>query len=203
MMDATPESAVRTRTLLPTTSLDSILTAQIAVAWAGEGGEQPRLRWWQSDLISTYGGEDLFSRLLPSTWKWAIYQGAREAARRRDAARQAQVNDPDRLVTMYNLGFEIDERIEERLLDLKRATSDPLKALPGLKGVIRLDWSRDDFADWVRGHGSVEYDDLPAGRRLKGEPPESLDLLVNHLVAALDPLEEEYPRPHYRRRRDH
>ena len=40
--------------------IDLVLTAQLAVAWAGEGGEEPRLAWWRSDLASEYGGEDLF-----------------------------------------------------------------------------------------------------------------------------------------------
>jgi hypothetical protein len=37
------------------------------------------------------------------------------------------------------------------------------------------------------------------GRRLKGEPPESLGLIVRKLVAALEPLGGEHPLPHYRR----
>ncbi len=70
---------------IPSSELDRVLTAQLALAWAGESGEEPRLRWWRSDLASEFGGEDLFQRLLPHTWRWAVLQGAREAARRRDA----------------------------------------------------------------------------------------------------------------------
>jgi hypothetical protein len=66
-------------------TLDMILTAQLAVAWAGEAGDPPRLKWWRTDLASEFGGEDLFKRLLPHTWRWAVLEGAREAARRRDA----------------------------------------------------------------------------------------------------------------------
>ena len=54
---------------LPTSALDGALTAQLAVAWAGEKGEEPRLGWWRSDLASELGGEDLFRRLLPHTWR--------------------------------------------------------------------------------------------------------------------------------------
>ena len=56
---------------LTTTELDFLLTAQFAVAFAGEGGESPRLGWWRTDLVSEFGGHDLFQRLLPSTWAWA------------------------------------------------------------------------------------------------------------------------------------
>src|SRR5690606_21039027 len=91
--------------------LDRILTAQLAVAWAGEGGEEPRLGWWRCDLCSEFGGEDLFRRLLPHTWHWAVLEGAREAARRHDAALRQQDHDPDRLVSLYSLGFEADERL--------------------------------------------------------------------------------------------
>ena len=65
--------------------LDALLTAQIAVAWAGEGGDEPRLGWWRTDLVDEYGGEDLFARLLPHTARWAVLQAVREAARRTDA----------------------------------------------------------------------------------------------------------------------
>jgi hypothetical protein len=199
MTNAAPEVPNRTRAPIPDSTLDHVLTAQFAVAWAGEGGESPRLGWWPSDLISTYGGIDLFERLTPSTWQWVVYQAAREAARRRDAERKTHVNDPDRLRTLYNLGFELDERVEERLLDLKRTTPSPCKALPGLARVARDPWNASDFGDWVRGHGKVDFEVDPAGRRLKGVPPDSLELLVDRLVAALDPLGDAYPRPHYRR----
>src|SRR3954453_6721021 len=106
--------------------INHLLTAQILVAWAGEGGEDRRLGWWRSDLISEFGGEDLFKRLLPHTWQWATLQGAREAARRRDAELRAQDHDPDRILSLFSLGFDLDERVEERLLDLKRAGGTPI-----------------------------------------------------------------------------
>jgi len=103
---------------VPVSEVDFLLTAQVGVAWAGEGGEEPRLGWWRSDLASEFGGEDLFRRLLPSTWRWATLQGARAAAMRRDHEIRAHDHDPDRLLTLFNLGFEIDERVEERLQHL-------------------------------------------------------------------------------------
>ena len=67
---------------VPLSAIDFILTAQIAVGWAGEDGEERRLGWWRSDLAAEFGGEDLFKRLLPRTWQWALLQGVRDRRRR-------------------------------------------------------------------------------------------------------------------------
>lgn len=179
--------------------LDQLLATQLAVAWAGESGEPPRLKWWRTDLASEFGGEDLFKRLLPHTWRWAVLEGAREAARRRDAELRAGDADPDRLITLFRLGFEIDEHIDERLADLKRAGAAPVDALPALREVVGSGWSKTGFADWVGGHGEATVVTAPVGRRLKGNPPESVELLVSKLTAALHPLADAYPMPHYRR----
>ena len=184
---------------IPVSEIDLLLTVQIAVAWAGEGGEVPRLGWWKSDLVSEFGGEDLFKQLLPHTWQWAVLQAVREAARRRDAELRRQDNDPDRILSLYSLGFEVDEHIDERLRDLKREGRRPMEALPGLKDVLADDWQPGRFGDWVQGHGEANYVKAPIGRRIKGNPPESLSLAANHLVAGLWPLAGEYPLPHYRR----
>lgn len=180
-------------------TLDAILTAQLAVAWAGEGGEEPRLKWWRTDLASEFGGEDLFKRVLPHTWPWAVLEGAREAARRHDADVRARDADPDRLLTLFRLGFETDERVGERLADLKRSGQSPVDALPGLRDVMGPSWSKSAFADWVAGHGEATVVTAPVGRRLKGEAPESAELLVKKLVAALHPLADAYPMPHARK----
>src|SRR5690606_27085265 len=86
------------RAPLPISEIDFALTAQITVAWAGEGGEEPRLGWWRSDLVSEYGGKDLFRRLLPHTWQWAVLQAVREAARRKDAELRAKAHDSDHVL---------------------------------------------------------------------------------------------------------
>jgi len=98
-----------------------------------------------------------------------------------------------------NLGFNIDERVEERLQDLKRAGESPRSALPGLNDVLFDDWQPSRFADWVRGHGKVESVPAPIGRRLRGEPPQSIDQLLNKLIAACWPMTPDYPLPHYQR----
>jgi len=135
--------------------LDSLLTIQLIIGWAGESGEDRRLGWWRSDLSSEFGGADLFARVVPRTWRWAVLQGAREAGRRRDAELRAHDHDPDRLLTIFRFGFEADARIEERLQDLKRSSADPATALPGLQSVVAATWDRERFGAWVRGHGQA------------------------------------------------
>lgn len=185
-------------TPIPLSALDHVLTAQIAVAWAGEGGDEPRLGWWRTDLASEFGGEDLFRRLLPASWAWAVLQGAREAARRTDAAGRAAAHDPDRLVTLFRLGFELDERLDERLRDLKRAGRPPVEALPGLSVVLGRAWDASGFSQWVAAAGPTETVASPAGRRVTGDPPVQLEARVDRLVGALAPLGSAYPLPHYR-----
>jgi hypothetical protein len=187
---------------IPNSALDQALTAQIVVAWAGEGGEDPRLRWWRTDLISEFGGEDLFRRLLPQTWEWALLQAVREAARRKDEELRRQSSDADRLVSLYRFGFELDERIEERLQAHKRSGRKPHEALPdlfhGMGGEQGGHWSQEAFLQWVEGHGTAEVTTTPSGRLIKGQLPGSLDQKVHRLVAALAPLGEGYPLPHFR-----
>ncbi len=192
MFDAESAAIRSERAPFPMSDIDTALTSQLVVAWAGETGEDRRLGWWRSDLVSEYGGEDLFRRLLPGTWHWAVLQGARETARREDAELRRQDHDPDRIVTLFSLGFELDERIEERFQNLKRSGRAPDEALPG-------GWHRDRFWDWVIGHGEADAAVAPVGRRLKGTAPIALDQLVRKLVAGLAPAAESYPLPHFRR----
>ena len=51
-------------------------------------------------------------------------------------------HDPDDVVSLYRLGFEVDERIEERLRDLKRGGEEPTQALPGLAVLNPQAWDR-------------------------------------------------------------
>ena len=181
--------------------LDAILVAQIAVGWAGERGEEKRLGWWRTDLASEFGGEDLFSRLLPTTGAWAVYQGVREAAARLDAELRSQSHDADELITLFSFGFAIDERLEDRFQFLKRSGAAPMEALPGLASVVTSNWDRNAFEDWAKRHGKISVEKVPVGRRLRGDVPESLELTAKNLVAGLVPLSDEYPMPHYRRSR--
>ena len=196
-MEASPTRTPRSP--IPMSDIDHALTTQLVVAWAGETGEEKRLGWWRSDLVSEFGGKDLFRRLLPSTGEWAVLQGARETARRKDAEIRRKDHDPDRILSLFSFGFELDERIDERLQDLKRSGRAPQEALPGLTGSIELVWNRDRFLDWVRGHGDAETTATPIGRRVKGHLPTDLDQLVRRLVGALAPLADNYPLPHFKR----
>ena len=182
--------------------LDQALTAQIVVAWAGEGGEEPRLGWWRTDLVSEYGGEDLLKRLLPRNWPWAVLQAVREAARRKDGQLRGKASDPDQLVTLYRFGAELDEQIEERLQAHKRSGLSPVEALPDLGKVLgttlHQPWSKAHFQDWLESHGPGQAEAVPTGRLLKGAMPVGLDRRVAQLVAALAPLATSYPLPHFR-----
>jgi hypothetical protein len=190
------------RQAAPTTAeIDALLVAQLAVAWAGEDGlgEEPRLGWWRCDLVSEYGGEDLFKRLLPHTWRWATLRAVREAARRHDAALRDRSHDPDQIVSLYSLGFEIDERLDERLADLEREGRSPTEALPALAEIMRAEWDSDAFAAWLTSQGNTPTVAEPSGRRIKGEPPTSLAELAQCFLAALAAPADAYPLPHYRR----
>src|SRR5438445_8983648 len=111
-------------------TLDSILAAQFTVAWAGEGRCHPkRLGWWETDLIDTAGGGDFLARLLPQTHAWASLEAVREAARRSDAKARGKMADPDKMRTLFFLGFELDEQLGDRLAALKRAGRPPAEVL--------------------------------------------------------------------------
>ena len=180
----------------PDDILDHILTTQLAVAWAGEAGEEPRLGWWKTDLASEFGGEVLFARLLPATWRWAVLEGAREAARRVDAAGRAQHHAPDRLFTLFHLGPEVDEHLGERLRDHKRSGLEPKVALPRLAPFLGQPWAPQTFLDWLPARGKAEPTTTSIGRELRGPLPPSLPQLIDRLAAALAPLHSAYPLPH-------
>jgi hypothetical protein len=184
---------------IPLSEIDGALTAQLSVAWAGELGDPKRLGWWRSNFVSEFGGEDLFKRLLPSTWEWAVLEAAREAVLQKEAEFLRMDPEPDRIVSLFHLGFAEDERISERLRDLKRAAGKPHEVLPSLTEVVGRTWSPQNFFDWVVSRGSPETVATSIGRRLKGAPPLSLQQRVSHLLSALAPPSDQYPLPHFRR----
>ena len=186
------------QTETPLSEIDKLLTAQIVIAWAGEGGEEKRMNWWRSDLISEFGGEDLFKRMLPNTWQWSLLQAVREVARQHDRKLRGNDHDADSIVSLYRLGFTLDERLDDRLAELKRLGAEPKVALPGLNDVVVETWDKGSFEDWIQGHGKVEHVAAPLGRRIRGTVPKSLDLLTNHLIAGCSPLSDDYPMPHFR-----
>jgi len=179
-------------------TLDEILALQLTVAWAGEGAcTPPRLNWWRTDLIDPAGGGDLLARLLPRTHAWAALEAVREAAIRVDARARAQMPDPDQIRTLFFLGFELDERLAERLAHHKRSGALPDQALP-LTVDLAAPFSADQVAQALRSSTDrVDHTVVPGGRQVKGAMPDSASLLTRHLAAALVPLAGQYPMPFY------
>jgi len=184
---------------IPDSTLDEILALQLTVAWAGEGACEPRrLGWWNTDLIDPDGGGDLLQRLLPKTHAWASLQAVREAARRVDEKARQGLPDPDKARTLFFLGFELDEKLDERLAHHKRSGGLPDSVL-SFPVVLGAAFSRDEVAEALRpSANSGEHTVVPGGRQMKGVAPESLALLVKNLTAALVPFTDKYPMPFYR-----
>jgi hypothetical protein len=184
-------------TTLSTDILDAILTLQLTVAWAGEGRCEPRrLGWWQTDLVDPAGGGDLFARLTPRTAPWAALEAVREAARRVDALARRQMSDPDAIRTLYFLGFDMDEPLDDRLAHHKRAGVLPAAALS-----FAVDMTAPFSAELLEAalrDATTTYAVVPGGRQLKGAMPTAHELMVKHLAAALLPFSERYPMPFYR-----
>ncbi|AKU90919.1 BREX-6 system BrxE protein [Vulgatibacter incomptus] len=177
-------------------TLDRILTLQLTIAWAGEGRCEPsRLGWWQTDVIDSTGGADLLARLLPRTQPWASLEAAREAARQTDAKARGATARPDQLLTLFHLGPELDQRLRERLAQLKRSGIAPAQALPELPN-LHAAFDRESLEAQLR--HTVEYRITPAGREMRESPPESRDLAVAHLAAALLPFADAWPMPYFR-----
>jgi hypothetical protein len=177
-------------------SLDAILAIQLTIAWAGEGRCSPkRLGWWDTDLIDDAGGGDFFARLLPQTHAWASLEAVREAARRTDAKARGKMADPDKMRSLYFLGFEVDEQLGDRLAAHKRSGKKPAEALP-LPLPLTADFSKDKLIATLQ--GDVPFTTVPNGRQLKGQRPEAPDALVKRLAAALVPLAEQYPLPFFK-----
>ncbi|RYG67391.1 BREX-6 system BrxE protein [bacterium] len=181
----------------PADALDKILAYQFTVAWAGEGRSEPRrLGYWDTDLVDKEGGGDLLSRLLPRTHPWASLEAVREAARRVDAKARMKLAAPDQVRTLFFLGFQIDEALDDRIAALKRQEAAPADALAF---PMRLDaaFSREALADKLRG-GSESPKVVPGGRELKGAAPADAVKLIERLAAALVPFSEQYPMPFFR-----
>jgi len=184
-------------TALTDDDLDAVLAIQFMVAWAGEGRCQPkRLGWWETDLIDPAGGGDFFARLLPQTHAWATFESAREAARRTDAKARSKMADPDQMRTLFFLGFEVDEQLNDRLSVLKRQPKPPANSLP-LKLTPDEKFSRDAFLATLR-QGDVAFEVVPGGRQLKGTRPNSPLEIVTRLATALAPLADTYPLPFFK-----
>ncbi len=183
---------------MPTpTQLDAILACQLVVAWAGERNEdEPRLGWWNTDMVSEFGGHDLFARLAPRTAHWAALEVAREAARRTDAS--ARKKDARRLLSLFHFGFDVDEAVADRLASHKRSGKSPAEVFPEFAMTAGA-WDRAVFEEWARQGPAPRLATEPTGRRLISPPSvEDHAALARQFVRALVPLGEQYPCPHIR-----
>lgn len=185
---------------LAAADLDQLLALQLTVAWAGErAAEPPRLGWWRTDILDEAGGLDLLTRLAPRTAEWAALEAVREAARRVDERTRLRSAVPDRTVTLFHLGFDLDEQLGERLASHKRGGVRPSDALGSQLG-IAADFDATSFVAWC---GSVapasKVESTPDGGRRLLSPPDAPVALVRALVGALPPLSPDYPMPHARR----
>lgn len=182
---------------IPDDALDAVLALQLTIAWAGEGRCSPRrLGWWETDLIDEAGGGDFLKRLLPQTHAWASLEAVREAGRRTDAKARAKMGTHDGMRTVFFLGFEVDEQLNDRLAALKRGGRPPSEALP-LPLKLAADFSREKLSGVLQGP-EVAFTVVPGGRQLKGARPDSPAALVRHLASALLPLADQYPLPFYK-----
>ena len=180
---------------IPDETLDEILAIQFVVAWAGEGRCEPkRLGWWDTDLIDGAGGGDLLARLLPQTHAWASLEAVREAARRTDAKARSKMANPDKMRSIFFLGFELDEQLSDRLSALKRKEGVRPDALP-LPLPLSSEFSPEKFSIVFK--GTMAFDRTPSGRQLRGKRPEAPNEMVRQLAAALIPITDQYPLAFY------
>lgn len=142
------------------------------------------------------GGGDFLVRLLPQTHAWAALEAVREAARRVDAKARAKMAEPDGVRTLFFLGFEVDEQLDDRLMALKHGGTSPSAAL-SLPVKLTGDFDRDALMARLQG-GDAVYAVVPGGRQLKGKLPGKPELVVQKLAAALVPCSEQYPLPFYK-----
>jgi hypothetical protein len=107
--------------------------------------------------------------------------------------------DPDQVRTLYFLGFDLDERLAERLAELKRGGTTPTSAL-AFPVALDAPFSSEALTEALAlGAGRAPaYDVVPGGRQLEGAAPAAPELLVHNLAAALLPVAERYPTPFYR-----
>jgi len=148
-------------------------------------------------MSDEFGGEDLLRRLTPKTWQWAVLESCRAAAKRVDDAARRNADHADHLISLYRLGFEVDERLDERLLELKLDGLPPTEVFPGLAELFS-DWSLELFESWIAECGEARFTTTATGRRLIGEMPQDVLAAATQLVAALLPIADNYGLPHFR-----
>lgn len=174
---------------IPASTLDTVLSLQCLVAWAGEAS---RLGWWRTHLIDPDAGLDFLVRLAPRTAALAGWELVRAAAAATDAQRRTAQAERDRMITLFHLGTEVDEALTDRLHELKMSAG----TLPNLPEPD-APFDRDALTRKLAALGSVGTEPRASGRRIKGEIPVGLDVRAKRLAAALLPLADHYPLPYF------
>ncbi len=184
---------------IPHPTLDQILALQLTVAWAGEGlCEPPRLGWWQTDLVDELGGGDLLARLLPRSHRWAALETVRQAAVEVDRQARQALARPDRVRTLFCWGFEVDEKLGDRLAWHKRVAERPAEVL-AFPADLGAEFSREGLAAVLElSTADAAYKVVPGGRELAWDPSDALVERCRRLAAALLPWADAYPMPFFR-----
>ncbi len=181
--------------------LDEILSLQLLMAWAGEapGGAQPRLGWWNTDVIDEEGGGDLWKRLLPRTDRWAGLDAARRAARLTDDRLRRENARADDMVTLFHFGFELDEALDERLAHHKLEARAPAEVLPLLSS-LTVAFDSGALLKQLSDPSELDFDFkvVPGGRQLKTVPDDGPAVRARQLACAMlqDPPSA-YPLPFF------
>ncbi len=179
--------------------LDAVLMLQFFIAWAGEGlTDPPRLGWWSMQLLDEWGGEDLFKRLFPRTFQWALLEGVRKVAIQADRQKRTNLAQPDAVRTLFFWGFGIDEKLEERLSFHKQNASNPYAVL-NFPLDLRKEFNEQAFEQAIKSLNSeIAFKIVPEGREIEDVMPESIADTAKNLVSGLIPLADRYPMPFYR-----
>lgn len=180
--------------------LDLLLSLQFSVAWAGEGKCEPtRHGWWQTALVDEFDGLDLLQRIAPRTAPWAALEAVRRVATHIDAQTRTHAQHSDSILTIFHLGFDIDELLHERLKELKLELVPPKDALPGLIGLTD-DWTASTWSNWLSSQkiASTPFEITPGGRFVSTtrKVTNAPVTLVKHLIGALHTPSTNYPTPH-------
>ena len=138
------------------------------------------------------------ARLAPRTHAWAALEAVREAARQADARARERHGEPDKLRTIFFLGFETDEKLADRLAAHKRGGGKPVEVVP-LPFELDGGFQPEKVIEAFRGTDKPAFSAVPpVGRQMKAAPPPAANDLVRALVAALVPPADAYPLPFFR-----
>jgi hypothetical protein len=98
--------------------------------------------------------------------------------------------------SLFHFGFALDERLDARLAELRRAGTPPREALGGALPV-RERFDRTAFTAWLEGLApKVSIEVVPGGRKLRGQPSSPVEA-SRKLAGALLPLGPAYPLPFF------